>query len=237
MTRFRHWLTGLNKRPRVFERRGARWMLDPTDWLDWKIIIDQPYEVKQLRRFTQMAEAARPTRFFDIGANWGLYTVLMGKAFPQMELHCFEPVRATRMRLALNLALNQMTDRVATHAVAASDAAGEAEIEISPGSLCISSLSASEEERAERNFTMSEMVMLKRFDDIIEVTGERLLFKIDVEGHEVAALAGMPRTLAQNDCFLQVETRARNHDAVLSLMQGAGYSQVDGIKEDLYFQR
>lgn len=233
----RYRLESLRRTPRVYRRRGAWWELDPKDWLDRKLIADLPYERKQLARFIPMAETAGVSRFFDVGANWGLYAVLLAQALPSLTVDCFEPVRAARARLTRNLRLNGLEGRVAVHAVACSDAAGEAAIAISPDSLCISSLSASEEETAARRLAPSETVRLARLDDLVDVKGERLLFKIDVEGHEAAALGGMARTLRENDCSLQIETRARNRDAVSSLMADAGYRLTGEIKEDLYFER
>lgn len=233
----RYRLESLRRTPRIFERRGARWELDPKDWLDRKLIADLPYEKKQLARFLPMAEAAGVSRFFDIGANWGLYAVLAARALPNLAIDCFEPVAATRRRLDRNLALNDLTDRVTVHQVACSDSAGEAEIAVSPDSLCISSLSASAEETEARHLAPAETVRLARFDDLFALGGERLLFKVDVEGHEVAALTGMARTLRENACFLQVETRARNRSTVEALMAEAGYRLTGEIKEDLYFER
>lgn len=232
----RYRLEKLRTTPRVYSRRGALWELDPKDWLDRKLIADLPYEKKQLARFISMAERARPVRFFDIGANWGLYAIQLAQALPGMTIDCFEPVAATCARLARNLHLNDLDGRVTVHEVACSDVSGEATIAISPGSFCISSLSASEEEAIERKLLPAETVRLARFDDMIAVAGERLLFKVDVEGHETKALAGMARTLRNNSCFLQIETRTRNREIVEATMSAAGYRLTGEIKEDLYFE-
>lgn len=233
----RYRLEGLRSRPRVYERRDALWELDPKDWLDRKLIAGLPYERKQLSRFIPMAERARPSRFFDIGANWGLYAVLLAKARPDMTVDCFEPVAAARARLVRNLALNDLAERARVWETACSDRNDDAVIAVSPDSLCISSLSANADETTDRHLAPAETVRLARFDDVISVSGERLLFKIDVEGHEAEALSGMARTLRENDCFLQVETRARNRDAVEAMMADASYRLTGEIKEDLYFER
>lgn len=231
----RYRLEALRRKPRVYRRRGALFELDPRDWLDRKLIADLPYERKQLARFLPMTVGA--ARVFDIGANWGLYTVLAAASRPDLHIECFEPVAATRARLLRNLELNGLTGRVTVHPFACSDAPGEAEIAVSPDSACIASLSASAEESAAKNLIGTEAIRLARFDDLVEISGQTLLFKVDVEGHEVAALTGMTRTLFTNDCRLQVETRARNRPAVEALMMAAGYALTDEVKEDLYFTR
>lgn len=47
--------------------------------------------------------------------------------------------------------------------------------------------------------------------------------KIDVEGHELAVLQGMPRLLAEAPPALLLEV-TRDHAAILALLQGAGYA-------------
>ena len=44
-----------------------------------------------------------------------------------------------------------------------------------------------------------------RLDDELPLKGHRIVFKIDIQYHELTALQGMKSLLRDNDCFLQVE--------------------------------
>lgn len=57
-----------------------------------------------------------------------------------------------------------------------------------------------------------ESVALAAVDDVCDFKGEKLLIKLDVEGSEDAALDGLVRTIANNDCDLIVSAYHRSED-------------------------
>lgn len=225
----------LDPRPRVCRRLGALWLLDPTDWLDLRLIARVEFETAQIARFQALLAAFGPNRFLDCGANFGLYSVLIGRAHRDLKIDAFEPVDTTRWKLVSNLGLNGLIDQVKVHVVALSDAAGQAEIEIDPRSSGVATLSATSEDRAKRDFARRQTVPLARLDDVLPLAGERLALKIDVEGHELAALAGMDRTIRENSCLVQVETRDHTRAAVHAWFSARGYHALGMIAEDAYF--
>ena len=223
--------------PRVVRRRGALWLLDPRDWLDLQLLIGRPFETRQITRLARLCLDHGVTRFFDVGANFGLYSVLLPRMAPSVaRVDAFEPVAATRWRLAANLGLNGMGERVQIHAIALSDTSGTMEIAIDPGSTGVSTLSPSPDEIAHRAFSRGERVQTARFDACFPGLDGRLAFKIDVEGHERAVLEGMSETLTRADCLLQIETRARNAAAVEAACTRLGYVCIDRIDDDRFFR-
>lgn len=230
-------LARLNPALRQVDRLGARWELDPRDWLDLRLIIGQPFEADQRARFAALLAEARPDTLHDIGANFGLYAVLMARAHPALRVEAYEPVARTRAKLARNLALNGLTDRVRLHAVALSDTAGEATIAIDPRSSGLSTLASAAPEAARRAYAASETVPTARLDDLTEVAGRTIALKIDVEGHEPAVLRGASRLLAEARGVAQIEIRDRNAAEVRALMAAAGWREVDRIEDELYFAK
>lgn len=230
-------LLRLSPEPRRVERLGALWELDPRDWLDARLLIGQPFEAAQRSRFLAGLEERRPTRLYDVGANFGLYAILAAKALPGLEVEAFEPVARTRAKLALNVSLNALEGRVHVHGLALSDRTGEAEIAIDPRSSGLSSLSPSAAERARRDFAESARVPVARLDDLSPPRDAVIAFKIDVEGHEAEVLRGMSGTLAANRGLAQIEIRDRNLAEVRALMAAAGWRETDRIEDELYFER
>ncbi len=228
-------LARLDPRPRVCRRLGALWLLDPTDWLDLRLIARVEFETAQLARFQDLVARFRPTRFLDCGANFGLYSVLLGRAHADLAIDAFEPVDTTRWKLVANLGLNGLITQVKVHPVALSDRAGTADIEIDPRSSGVATLSANAEDRAKRNFARRQSVTLVRLDDYLPLTAERLALKIDVEGHELSALAGLERTLMTNACLVQVETRDHTRATVQTWFMERGYHALGMIAEDAYY--
>jgi FkbM family methyltransferase len=227
----------LDPTPRVARRRGALWLLDPSDWLDLQLLIGRPFEPRQMDCMVRLCRDAGVRRFFDVGANIGLYSVLMPRLVAGIaRVDAFEPVAATRWRLVANLGLNGLEGLVAVHDIALSDAGGEAEIAIDPSSSGVSTLSPSARERDHREFTRAERVARARFDALFPGLEGPLAFKIDVEGHEPAVLEGMRATLAGTPSIVQVEARPRNRDRVEALFDGLGYAAVERIDDDLFFR-
>jgi len=222
--------------PRVVRRRGAVWLLDPRDWLDLQLLIGRPFETEQMTRLAQLCLDRGVTRFFDIGANFGLYSVLLPRMVPGIaRVDAFEPVSATRWRLAANLGLNHMRARVHLHAIALGDKDGLAEIAIDPGSTGVSTLCPSPDEIAHRSFTRTERVEVRQLDAYQPDISERAAFKIDVEGHEVAVIEGMRETLIRTDSVLQIEARPRNRARIEAACAALGYGRVDAIDDDVFF--
>lgn len=233
-------IAGLSKSPKVATRLGARWELDPCDWLDRRMLAGQPFEAAQRARFAQRTAARGAQTLYDIGANFGLYSVTLALTCPDLRAEAFEPVSRTRAKLARNLALNGLEERVRVHALALSDREGEAEIAIDPRSSGLSTLSASAEEAARRRFSATETVPVARLDDLdgmAAVADQVLAIKIDVEGHEAATLAGMAGVLARNRGVAMIETRARNLAPVRAAMAAAGWRATGDIEEERFFEK
>lgn len=230
-------LLRLAPEPRRVERLGATWELDPKDWLDARLLIGQPFEAAQRARFLARLRDRRPTLLYDVGANFGLYAILAAKALPDLQVEAFEPVPRSRAKLALNVSLNGLEGRVHVHRLALSDREGESEIEIDPRSSGLATLSASQVERARRDFAETLRVRTARLDDLSPPEGAEIALKIDVEGHEAEVLRGMTRTLAANRGLAQIEIRDRNLAEIRALMAEAGWQETGRIEEELYFER
>jgi FkbM family methyltransferase len=149
--------------------------------------------------------AAKPEdvrgRVLDVGANLGSYALPMAKAYPGLELVCFEPQPLVCDLLRKNIELNQLSN-VVTHALALSDSAGEVtatlpEYELEPN---IGAFSLDEEVQAHdyevKTRGATQTVQLRTLDsfDFREVR----MLKVDVEGLELSVLRGGQQTLVQN---------------------------------------
>ena len=69
----------------------------------------------------------------------------------------------------------------------------------------------------------SHTVRQVRFDDYCAFTGRSIIIKMDVEGYEFHALAGMERTLRDNACYLQVELYSERIEELKSWFAAHGY--------------
>jgi hypothetical protein len=77
--------------------------------------------------------------------------------------------------------------------------------------------------------------MQVRFDDQFSILGKTILVKMDVEGSEFHALAGMERTLRENECYLQVELYSDRLAELKALFERLGYRYLRTNYIDHYF--
>ncbi len=236
-------VTSARKRLNVFRgpvsvarRRGARWVLDKANWIDARLLAGKPFEDAQLARFVDRLAAKRFDAMLDVGANFGLYAVTAAvNGVP--ETHAFEPVRRNHNQLSANIFANRADATITAHRVAASDKAGRATIHVAPASSGVSRLDlAGVGDAADAGqFTAAEDIETVRLDDLFAWSGRAVFAKVDVEGHEIAALAGMENLLRNNDVELQVEVFEPNLVEIRAFLGRLGYRDVDRIENDFYF--
>ena len=152
----------------------------------------------------------------DAGANVGTHTLAFARAVgPTGAVWAFEPQRLVHQVLCANLALNEQF-----HVHARQEALGA-----QPGTAHIPVLDPA----AYGNYggvattAEGESVPLRRIDDLA-LPACRLI-KIDVEGHELAVLAGARETIARHRPLLYVENERPEHTAELTAAIAAlGYT-------------
>jgi FkbM family methyltransferase len=135
----------------------------------------------------------RDGAILDIGANLGLFALLMRNVLPDRRIVAFEPAPSTFAALSSNVAGNGATN-IECHQVAVSDHDGTVSFVIREHARANSSIGTS---ALNRGATSVEVpcITLDRF--AAEARIERIaLLKVDVEGFEAAVFAGANRVLS-----------------------------------------
>ncbi len=158
----------------------------------------------------------------DIGANVGNHTLWLARRFGQV--HAFEPHPLTHELLDFN---TRRLAHVRRHALALGEQAGSADLLVDSTNMGGSTLAYGGFEAQQ-----SVPVRVERLDDLVErgaIDLRGLCFvKIDVEGHEAAALRGARRTLESEQPLLVFEQHAREFRAggtpCIALLRDLGYA-------------
>jgi FkbM family methyltransferase len=128
--------------------------------------------------------------FVDAGANIGYFTLLAARLVgPSGRVDAFEPHPMNRARLVDHLRDNDLADRVRVHALALSDSAGVATMHM-PSEAGANHGMASFYAPGE-----AVEVPTARLDEVLAGTKPKLI-KLDVEGAEPLAIAGMAGLIA-----------------------------------------
>lgn len=153
---------------------------------------------------------------FDVGANVGVWTVLMSKFNPSARIHSFEPNSTIFNLLDVNVKENSCRNVTLINA-AASDREGTALFQVPPSASIFGRIVPTEQpiddDARFLNAKAAQVLRLRLADycrqaDIAEID----FMKIDVEGHELAALRGLQPLLSERRVrSLYVETIEANH--------------------------
>ena len=218
--------------PHVVRAQGARFVVDPSDFIDRCIAHHGMWEEVQLDELAELASRRRIDVFLDIGANSGFYSVMFAIKNMAKRIIAFEPDPGNFARLMANLEANGLTGRIEAVPLAVGDATGEVTLyEGAHYNRGESTIVVPEQTPQEVTFRVRQM----RFDDQYAIAGKALIVKMDVEGYEFHALAGMERTLRQNSCYLQVEHYGERHKELKARMAGYGYRYLHTHDIDLFF--
>lgn len=215
----------------VVRSGNARFLVDYRNFVDRQIAFYDDYEAAQLAYFIGCIRCYGCDAFIDVGSNIGYYCVHLAQSTSLQTIVAFEPDVRNYDQLRANLFLNKLSGRVTIHGTAASDRAG-----------LISFAAMPETSTGESRVVMEDIgqrvdavrVDAVRVDDVVTLTGAAIAIKIDIEGHEIAALRGMQTLLTSNHCLLQVEVFPENLAGFRAVMHELGYRDLHVIGHDQY---
>lgn len=171
-------------------------------------------ELPALRHIRAALKGEPALTVFDVGANIGEYSVELARFFgPASTVHAFEPSAATFARLQATVAGQP---NVKAHALGFSDAPGTLKLYRHPERHTLASLYPRDLERYNLKLDQVEEIRLGTIDAFCAEHGiARLHFlKIDIEGHELSALKGAQRMIAEGCIdFIQFEFGGANIDS------------------------
>ena len=211
----------------VVESQGARFLLNPENFVDRQVAFYDDFEEAQIGFLSRQVAMRRCELFLDVGAAFGYYSIIFARRFPSLAVVAFEPDTRNADQFRANLDLNGLADRVTLHRAAASATAGT--VGFRPGPAASTGQSAIDTD------AMETAVAARPIDGVIDVATKSIAAKIDVEGHELDVLRGLERTLRDNRCVLQIETYRDQIARVSDFLSGLGFSPLNRIEHDHYF--
>jgi FkbM family methyltransferase len=170
-----------------------------------------------------IAMAGRLASFVDVGANVGIYSLLLAATNPSMPVHAVEPVPAIFARLRRNAELNGFPT-LWLHQVAASDSTGETVIHVPTNQAVPIEASLVAGFRPE---TTTVPVQAITIDALVSQAGipEVGLLKVDTEGATRRVLDGAVATLCRDAPFVICEILSGwdNGEGLGQMMADLGY--------------
>jgi FkbM family methyltransferase len=165
----------------------------------------------------------RARTIIDGGASFGVYSLAAASLNPEAKIVAFEPLDRSYQRLARNIALNGFSVRA--ERLALSDKDGSAVLYDDPGrdryrGASLVADSDVSHDRIEHSIQAARLDTFCRENEIESID----LVKLDIEGHEAAALAGMAELIAKGKPAILIEVLTAESGAqVWSKLQPLGY--------------
>lgn len=139
---------------------------------------------------------------WDVGANIGIYSVLLAAAAPDGHVVAFEPVPDSHRRLLANLAKNDVVN-VTVNQIALSSKEGTAVMSVHEDAHGCDQISVTDEEDGAARIAIETTTG----DLYVERAGlgDPDVIKVDIEGHEPEFLAGAWGLVARRKPLLMME--------------------------------
>lgn len=181
---------------------------------------DDAYEPETIATWVDWCR--RPNQsVYDIGGYSGLMSILAAMAHESNRVHLFEPMDRTIERAKINIRANRVGPQVRLHNVAASDTAGPAEINLYREENFLGTGNSV----YDKGLPVKDVKTIRcvRIDDELDAIAPTVV-KIDVEGHELAVLAGMAKTITRARPKMIVEVWEHDRSSVLDMLTSLDYS-------------
>jgi FkbM family methyltransferase len=186
------------------------------------------FEWHEIKMMIEACRRIKPDIFFDVGANIGLYSCILGIHKLVPRIIAFEPDRQNFESLKVNLGLNGVA--VNAYEIAVGAKAGTA-------SLFPSGI---ENRGASQIFSTGNgayQVKVAALDDLFDIKESVIAIKIDVEGYESEVLAGAKTLFGRNQGYAQIEASGDSATAVRKSMAALGWRECGCHGVDIRFER
>ena len=198
---------------------------------DREIFFTQKYEEEQFKESFYNIEKYKIEIFLDIGANSGIYSMLIAKKFNNLIIEAFEPIRSTYKKLIRNIQNNYLQERIAAHNFGLSNVnsilAMKTNIKFGYKQSAGYFVSKNGEEEAE--FILG--------DKLLQYKNKNIFIKIDTEGHESFVIKGIDQLILNNNIILQIEIWNNNFTSTNMLLEKYGFTCFRKINSDYYYSK
>lgn len=218
---------------KIIRKKNIFWLLNRINLVDRQFGMFGKYEDAQIDLLCTLLDKEKPFDcFFDIGANFGLYSLILHNKKLVKHIHAFEPDARNYAQLQANILLNKGFDTIKTHNIGLSQNNGFLIFDMYP-EKSTGQTRVAETQNLNKNNRVS--VPVQTLDSLFDMKDKALAFKIDVEGHEKAVILGAETLLRNNRCLLQIEIWEEKTTGITEILEQWGYKRKERIENDAFW--
>lgn len=221
----------------VKDARGITLLLDKESLVDLHVFHHDRWEEDRLEYLLnligRLLDSNDECYFFDVGSYFGQYSLAIKKQFPRVNVMAFEANPYNFIQLRANLLLNDLIEEITTYNRCVTNIIGRTSVSRpdrdNRGGAAVG---AAYHGTAQSTFVVDNLV----FDDEFSSICDALLFmKMDIEGSEPNALAGMRDLSARNRMVLQIEDWDFPHSASNSVLEEMGFKLISKMNPEFFY--
>ena len=206
-----------------------------------EIFLFNNYENLQIEFLIKNIKKYDLKYFIDIGANSGIYSLIIGDKFNEIKVKSFEPVKKTITEFKNNLKLNNKLKNIKLYEFGLSNKNSQLlmKAKVRDDFIQSSGFGVVKTNDNLKNLYIEKNIF-KVGDSIIKLKDKDISIKIDVEGHEYEVLQGLKKLINHNRIFLQIEIFNKNFNSTDKILKRQKFKLLDSIyndgKTDYYYK-
>ena len=229
----------IKKKNFLLEFKGIKFNLDINEPIDKSIILFDYYENDQINTSIKLISKYGANIYFDIGANCGVYSLILAKEFSSLKIYSFEPIKLSYDKFIYNISINKEKKNIRN-------------IKLYNFGLSNRNTNLKMKALIKNNYTqLGGFGVLNKFDDLknkffleanfkkgddlLKFYNKVIFLKIDVEGHELQVLEGFINLFEKNKIILQIEILPKNEILVKKKLSEFKFIELMKIDFDFYF--
>ena len=201
--------------------------------MEKEILLFDYYENAQIEFLIQNFKDENFEFFLDVGANSGLYSLIIGKLFNKTKIKAFEPIFLSRKKLERNIFQNNDIKNIDIFEFGLSDKNTKLLMKAYKKNDYIQTAGFGVSHKNEDLSNLhTETAHFKKADELFEFKKSKIAIKIDTEGHEFQILEGMEKIISNNKIFFQIEIFEWNYEKINNFLINKNFRKIHSIKSE-----
>ena len=212
---------------------GLNLIGDINEPMDKEIYLFNDYENKQIKHLIKNVKGSDFKYFIDVGANSGIYSLIINNNFKNIKIKSFEPVKKSFKKFIVNLNLNPKLQNIKIYnfglSIKNSCLLMKSQIRdkyVQTGGFGV----VTKKDKLDK-FHL-EKLLFKKGDDVLKIKNKKLILKIDTEGHEDFVLKGLKKLLKNNEIFLQIEIYDHHFKKINKFLKKFNFYKTNSLSSD-----
>ena len=206
---------------------------DINEPMDKEIYLFGEYENEQIKFLIKKIKKSNFEYFIDIGANSGVYSLIINKRFKNIKIKSFEPVKKSINKFLLNLKQNPKLKNITVYKFGLSNKNSKLlmKSQIRDSYIQTGGFGVTTKNDELKNFH-TEKALFKIGDKVLNLKNKNIVLKIDTEGHEEFVLEGLKKILNKNKILLQIEIYDQHFKRINTFLKKFKFIKINALSSD-----